>query len=370
MKISLLLGQGVNGHYELGLLSGLIPKPIFIDVIGSNRIMNSSLLKSKNVNFMNYFGDRRPNVSIKEKIIRVSKYYFRLIKYVLGTDSKLFHIQWINKFAFFDRTVLIVLYKLLGKNIVYTAHNIDESERDGKKSPIGRFSLQFLYNNVNHIIVHTEKMKSQLIREFNINERKITIIPHGLMNVVPRTDIDRLKAREKLSLAEKEKVLLFFGNIAPYKGLHDLIDALKILDEKHDDYRVIVAGKIKDCKEYWENIQKIISESDLKRKMILRIGYIPDDEIELYFKSADVLLLPYTYIFQSGVIFLSYHFGLPVIATDVGSLKEEIVEGESGFICEPANPFDLAKTIELYFHSDLYLNLEKNREKDRPICGR
>jgi len=93
----------------------------------------------------------------------------------------------------------------------------------------------------------------------------------------------------------------------------------------------------------------------------LRIAYIPDEEVEIYFKSADVLILPYKHIFQSGVIFLSYNFGLPVIATDVGSLREDIVDGRNGFISEPESPDDLADKIEAYFHSDLYRNLNGNR---------
>ena len=56
----------------------------------------------------------------------------------------------------------------------------------------------------------------------------------------------------------------------------------------------------------------------------------------MYFKAADVLVLPYNEIFQSGVLFLGYSFGLPVIATDVGSFREEIVEGRTGFLCRPA----------------------------------
>ena len=64
--------------------------------------------------------------------------------------------------------------------------------------------------------------------------------------------------------------------------------------------------------------------------MILRIQFIPDEEMELYFKAADVLVLPYKEIFQSGVLFLAYSFGLPVIATDVGSFREDIVEGQDG----------------------------------------
>jgi glycosyltransferase involved in cell wall biosynthesis len=53
--------------------------------------------------------------------------------------------------------------------------------------------------------------------------------------------------------------------------------------------------------------------------------------MEVYLKAADVMVLPYNEIFQSGVLFLGYSFGLPVIATDVGSFREEIVEGERGF---------------------------------------
>ena len=43
-------------------------------------------------------------------------------------------------------------------------------------------------------------------------------------------------------------------------------------------------------------------------------------------------IVPYVQIFQSGVPFLAYSFGLPVIATDVGSLRQDIVEGRAGFI--------------------------------------
>ena len=61
--------------------------------------------------------------------------------------------------------------------------------------------------------------------------------------------------------------------------------------------------------------------------MTLRIESVPDAETELYFKAADVLALPYTHVFQSGVLFLGYNFGLPVIASDVASLREDVVEG-------------------------------------------
>jgi len=83
----------------------------------------------------------------------------------------------------------------------------------------------------------------------------------------------------------------------------------------------------------------------------------------LYLKAAVVMVLPYHEIFQSGVLFLGYSFGLPVIATDVGSFKQEIVEGRTGFLCRPGDPADLARAIEAYFCSELYRNLGKTRKE-------
>ncbi len=80
-----------------------------------------------------------------------------------------------------------------------------------------------------------------------------------------------------------------------------------------------------------------------------RADFIPDDETEVYFKAADVLVLPYRHIYQSGVLFLGYSFGLPVLAADVGALKEDIVEGKTGFVFRPEDPADLAETIARLF---------------------
>jgi glycosyltransferase involved in cell wall biosynthesis len=99
----------------------------------------------------------------------------------------------------------------------------------------------------------------------------------------------------------------------------------------------------------------------VRDRVIERIEHVPDEETELYFKAADVLILSYAQVFQSGVIFLAYSFGLPVIAADVGSLPEEIVEGESGFVFKSRDASDLAGKIDQYFESELFRDLETRR---------
>src|SRR5439155_5264922 len=131
------------------------------------------------------------------------------------------------------------------------------------------------------------------------------------------------------------------------------------LAKEDKELRLIIAGRIKPgYASYWNTLQSQISRAGLEKCIIQHVRFIPDEEVELYFKAADVAVIPYVEIFQSGVPFLSYSFGLPVIATDVGSLRDDIVEGGTGFLCRPKNPADLAGTIRTYFSSDLYQNLK------------
>src|SRR5213075_3043741 len=155
--------------------------------------------------------------------------------------------------------------------------------------------------------------------------------------------------------------LLFFGNIAPYKGLEYLVSAFTELLNKDRSYRLIIVGRPKGSEGYWKQIQEGIVRNDIGDRIIQRIEYIPDEETELYFKAADVLVLPYTRVFQSGVLFLGYSFGLPAIAADVGNLREEIIEGETGFVFKPQDSSDLASKIEAYFNSELFSKLETHR---------
>jgi glycosyltransferase involved in cell wall biosynthesis len=247
-----------------------------------------------------------------------------------------------------------MFYKALGKKIVFTAHNINERERDGGRNLLHTYSLRLLYALVDHIFVHTAKMKTQLVQEFGVAETKVTIIPFGINNTIPKSKLTKAEARAKLGLDENGKVLLFFGLIAPYKGLEFLLQALRILSEKDETFRLVIAGQIKDCQAYWEGLETIIQESKIEKWIIRKIQYIPDSDVEMYFKASDVLILPYRFIFQSGVLFLSYSFGLPVVGTDVGSMREDILEGRTGMICQPNDADGLASTIVKYFDSDIF----------------
>lgn len=360
MKVSLLTGGG-DKPYALGLLEALVSKGITVDFIGSDDLGTAGIVHHANVNFLNLRGNQNPGAPVWKKCTRVSSYYFRLLRYAATTDSSVFHILWTNRFPLLDRVLLNLYYKLLGKKLILTAHNVNEKERDGGDGIFNRLTLKALYSLADHIFVHTHKMKVQLNEEFNIKDGKVSVIPFGINNTIPCSELTKREARGRLKLDERHKVMLFFGNIAPYKGLDSAIDALERVKIKDDSYRLVIAGPVKGNQDYWDSIERAIEDRKLDENVIRMIEYIPDEVVEVYFKAADVLILPYKFIYQSGVLFLSYSFGLPVIATDVGSLREDILEGATGMICRAADSGDLANAIDRYFDSKLFRNLESAR---------
>jgi D-inositol-3-phosphate glycosyltransferase len=364
-EVGLLTGGG-DKPYAIGLSRALLSKSIRLDFIGSDDLDSPELHESPGLRFLNLRGNQRRNTGLLTKIKRISLYYARLIRYAAVAKPKIFHILWNNKFEIFDRTLLMLYYKSCGKNIVLTVHNVNAGKRDANDSLMNRLTLKIQYRLADHIFVHTEKMKNELLRDFSVSAETVSVIPFGINNAVPHTDLTRQEARRRLGLHENERAILFFGRISPYKGLHVLASAFRELAARNSNYRLVIAGLPNEGSEgYLDEVLRALRSDVSLGRTIERIEFIPDEETEVYFKAADVLVLPYTQVFLSGVLFLGYSFGLPAVATDVGSFTEDIVEGSTGFLCEPCNPSDLARAMEAYFESDLFKDLDSRRHEIR-----
>jgi len=132
----------------------------------------------------------------------------------------------------------------------------------------------------------------------------------------------------------------------------------------------LIAGEPRGgCEPYLADIQRTLASHPSGAQVTQKIGFIPDEDTEIYFKAADVIALPYTQVFQSGVLFLGYSFGLPAVATDVGSFREDLIEGRTGFLCKPEDPKDLARAIEAYFESELFKDLAVRRQDIRDYAN-
>src|SRR5215831_1833163 len=356
-----LLTGGFDKPYVFGLATVLASKGVCLEVIGGDAVDRPELHAPPTLNFLNLRGNQEPEKSLWRRVTRILTYYIKLIRYAGTAKPRIFHILWNNKFQFFDRTLLMLYYKLLGKRVVLTAHNVNTSRRDSIDTPLNRLSLKVQYRLADHIFVHTTKMKSELMEGFGIGSEKLTVIPFGINNSVPNTDLTPREARRRLGVRDEEKTILFFGRIAPYKGLELLVSSFLELAKEDTNYRLIIAGEPKKgAEKYLDTILKTIRCEGGSDRVVASIRYISDEETESYFKAADVVALPYLQIYQSGVLFLAYGFGLPAIATDVGSFSSDVIEGQTGFLCNP-DAISLAQTIRKYFASDLYKELGKRR---------
>src|SRR5438093_8345211 len=243
-RVCLLTG-GEDRPYALGMASALVAQGITTDFIGSDKLDAPELHDSSLLNFLNLRGDQSEDAPLRRKVVRIIAYYARLVKYAARSRARIFHILWNNKFEHFDRTLLMLYYRLFGKRIVFTAHNVNMRKRDNRDNWRNRLSLSIQYRLCHHILVHTAAMKDELISDFGIASQRVSVIPFRINNTSPTTTLVSWEARERIGLGCGEKTLLFFGQIAPYKGLEYLTAAMSELAKEDKDLRLVIAGRIK-----------------------------------------------------------------------------------------------------------------------------
>lgn len=351
--------------YAFGLATALATHDVHLDVVGSDELDSPDFHAPPKLRFVNLWRGRRGRRGVA-KALSLASYYARLIRYAGRSRPRLLHILWNNRLEYFDRTLLMLYLKLRGKKVVLTAHNVNQGKRDETDSALNRLTLKVQYRLVDHIFVHTEKMKQELIDEFAVRSGSVTVIKHPINNAFPITDLTPAEARRRLGLGTGERTLLFLGRISQYKGLEYLLTGFRELAAKRAGYRLIIAGEPKKGNEsYLAEIYRRLKNDFTPTDVLLHDRFIPDDAIEVYLKAADVLVLPYKDISQSGILFLAHTFGLPVIAADVGSFRETVIEEKTGFLFKPGDPADLVGAIERYFASDLFKQLGQTREDIR-----
>ncbi|MCU0408579.1 MAG: glycosyltransferase [Bacteroidales bacterium] len=212
-----------------------------------------------------------------------------------------------------------------------------------EKRPGDRMLTRFFVSAVSGAIVMSHSVASDL----GIFRRDLPVrfSPHPIFDnygQAPSKDI----ARKKLEIPGGSKVILFFGFIRAYKGLDLLIRAMGILKGK--GYRLLVAGEFYEDKTPYLDLLK---QEGLMEETSLVDRFIEEDEVAYYFSAADIVVQPYKSATQSGVTQVAYHFGKPMIVTDVGGLAEIVSHGRSGYVVKP-DPAEIAGAIEEYFNND------------------
>jgi glycosyltransferase involved in cell wall biosynthesis len=199
---------------------------------------------------------------------------------------------------------------------------------------------------VDLILTHAVRTRLQLIDE-GILEERIVRIPHGnYIFLCQPSDMPREEAKRSLALPSHARVLLFFGHVEWRKGLERLIEALAILAKHDQAVRLIIAGT---ANEDFAPYERLMGHLGVREKVFVDLRWIPYEEMQRYFNAADVVVLPYRQISQSGVIQLAYAYSRPVVVTDVGGIGEVVSEDGTGIVSESEKPEAIAHAIRQLF---------------------
>jgi D-inositol-3-phosphate glycosyltransferase len=348
MKVCIIAGD--NADYIFSLVQALSRLGLYIDLLGGNDYELSAY--PSQVTFYNVRGSTDTNVPSWVKISRLTQYYIRWIHHLRKSSADIIHIQ-IFRFLLMELLIFVYLPKWFGKSVIYTAHNV---QRKGGSNVFKYILYRILYQNVHHIICHTTDLKNKLIQRYHVAPEKISVVQRGLNSLSQQTSISQYEARERLGIDPSAHVLLLFGRIRPYKGYEIALEALDYLPSHQRPVQVLIAGQAlrKVNSSYLQTLKQLVEKRNLQDRVAFHDYHIPEDEIELFFKSADVTIFPYLEgDFQSGVLFLTYRFGVPVIASNVGSFPIAVQPGLHGYLFETGNAKDLAAKIS-QFYRELY----------------
>jgi glycosyltransferase involved in cell wall biosynthesis len=246
------------------------------------------------------------------------------------------HLHCTNQIAL----AYIILFRLTGVPVVTTAHVVTPHERSGLQDAIWRR----VHRASRRIVAHSEFDRHRLQREAGIDPARVAVVPHGDYGFFGRDPsvLDRDAARQSLGLEPGQEVALFFGYLREYKGLDLLLDAWPAVAAARPHARLVIAG---DPVRLEAPRREALVAAAVSVGAVHRFGYVPFADVPRYFAAADVLVLPYRHVSQSGVLYAALALGVPVVATRVGAFPEVLADGENALLVAPEDPAAIATAV-------------------------
>ncbi len=255
--------------------------------------------------------------------------------------------------------LLLVLLRIRGVHLIWTAHNIVPHELH--HAHWARFVYQQVVQHSSVVIAHSEAARQAVVEHYLRNlphptldiANKCIVIPHGhyIGHYGPLQE--RKISRAILGLDEDGPITVCIGALRPYKHIEGLINAFDHLPAPERG-TLLIAGWAKQHS-YAETIRLRAAQVSGVR---LDLRYIPDSDMPVYLGAADVVALPYHRLLTSGVLLLALSYARPVLAPDVASVRELIHDGQAGFLFQPDSPSNLAETLQRALQSPHHERLQ------------
>ncbi len=208
----------------------------------------------------------------------------------------------------------LALTRVSGTRLVWTVHNIVNHER--RHAGLELRACRLLARLVDRIVVHCEEAAIRVAEAYRIPRTRIEVVPHGHYRDWYSGAGTRENARRQLGLPADALVLLHFGQIRAYKGVHRLLEDFGRL--RGDALRLLVVGEPRS--DVTRRQLAALAEAD--RRVATRLEFVPDDELATYLRACDAAVLPYADSLTSGAAVLAASFGRPVVGPRLGCLAD------------------------------------------------
>lgn len=271
--------------------------------------------------------------------IRGVRFLLGIFRAVLSARSRGVHVVNLHAFRHdFREALAIWSCRLAGLQVILTVHDI-ESFGSNRSSTTQKLCLA----GVSAFIFQNKFSKSIFEKKYTVNKMPVGIIPHGhYIDAYPQPP-GKNEARSLLGFDPETFLLLFFGNPREEKGLDLLIATLSNWKGRLD-WKLVIAGKMKPTQK--KSIENLITRSGLTDQVRIDAGHISDSDTPLYYRAADIVVVPYRKIYESGVTIMAMSMGRPAIVSNHEPLTDKIIEGITGFVFESGVHADLAAALD------------------------
>ena len=214
-----------------------------------------------------------------------------------------------------------------------------------ERRPFDRTFTNYAFRSFDGCIVQSTTVEKDLKRLYP--GKPFRHVPHPIYDIFGRP-VAKKDAKHRLGLRD-DHVMLFFGYVRRYKGLHILLKAMPEIVRRIRVKLLVVGEFYGDEQDY----RRMVRDLKLEKDVDIRPEYVPNDQVAPYFCASDVVVLPYVSATQSGIVQIAYNFDKPVIATNVGGLSEVVIDGKSGSIVPPEDPRAFADAVVRYYKERL-----------------
>ena len=264
---------------------------------------------------------------IIKRLVKVAEgllnYAFTCIKVACDKPDVL-HLQWLPFMEVVGWEIAIIKFiKWLSPKtrLVFTVHNIYPHNMSSGRKKAYNAQFRKVSSLFDAFIVHTKISKEDVIREFGLSAEKVHVCYHGVFEPKGVTISSECRKDGKLHILQ-------FGGQSFYKGTDLLVDAVCGLDdERKKRIETHIVGGISQS--FFDELKK----KDVDSVITWKAYFLSDEELYQEINAADIIVLPYRAISQSGVLLLSIYFGKLIICSDLPSFKETM-QGDEGDVLD------------------------------------